>query len=97
MARTSFKNVEGTIGDFANLVILDVDMKGITTLAAFCKQIANQMLELLEHSHYSGVNVLRDLSRYHGSAQIAPVVFTAALDLENDNLLSERVRRVLVQ
>lgn len=88
------KNVEGTIGDFANLVILDVDMKGITTLAAFCKQIANQMLELLEHSHYSGVNVLRDLSRYHGSAQIAPVVFTAALDLENDNLLSERVRRV---
>ncbi|MFK6179830.1 hypothetical protein Q4125_18675, partial [Acinetobacter baumannii] len=37
--------------------------------------------------HYSGVNVLRDLSRYHGSAQIAPVVFTAALDLENNNLL----------
>ncbi|MBF6470175.1 hypothetical protein IU427_34285, partial [Nocardia beijingensis] len=74
------KNVEGTIGDFANLVILDVDMKGTTTLAAFCKQISNQMLELLEHSHYSGVNVLRDLSRYHGSAQIAPVVFTAALD-----------------
>ena len=40
------------------------------------------------------MNVLRDLSRYHGSAQIAPVVFTAALDLENDNLLSERVRRI---
>ncbi|MDH0562390.1 condensation domain-containing protein [Acinetobacter courvalinii] len=90
----ALKNIKGSIGDFANLVILNVDLKGTTTLAAFCKQIANQMLELLEHSHYPGVNVLRDLSRYQGSAQIAPVVFTAALDLENDNLLSDRVRGV---
>ncbi len=88
------KNIERSIGDFANLVILDVHMEQTDSLATLCKQIANQMLDLLEHSHYPGVNILRDLSRYHGRAELAPVVFTAALDLADGDLLSERVHRV---
>ncbi len=88
------KNIERSIGDFANLVILDVHMKEADTLATLCKQIAKQMLDLLDHSHYSGINILRDLSRYHGRAELAPVVFTAALDLAEGDLLSERVHRV---
>lgn len=88
------KNIEHSIGDFANLVILDVHMEHADTLATLCGQIADQMIDLIEHSHYSGVNIMRDLSRHHGHAQLAPVVFTAALDLADDDLFSERVHRV---
>nr|WP_227591532.1 condensation domain-containing protein [Acinetobacter sp. Marseille-Q1620] len=89
-----YQDIRRTIGDFADLVILDVHMAHVDTIAALGKQIASQMIELLEHSHYSGVNVMRDLSRYHGSAQLAPVVFTSALDLPEGELFSERVKHV---
>ena len=85
------KEIQRSIGDFTNLSIMNVHMENATTLAMFCKKIADQLFDLLEHSHYSGVNIMRDLSRYHGNTQLAPVVFTAALDLEGENLFSERV------
>lgn len=88
------KNIEGSIGDFANLVIVDVNMIHAESLATLCRQIADQLINLLEHSHYSGVNIMRDLSRYHGRPQLAPVVFTAALALAGNDLFSERVHRV---
>ncbi|WP_231570245.1 MULTISPECIES: amino acid adenylation domain-containing protein [Pseudomonas] len=86
--------VERIVGDFANVLILDVDIESAGTLGALCDQLARKMLGLLEHSAYSGVNVMRDLSRHHGSPQLAPVVFTAALDMPGGDLFSARVRRV---
>lgn len=86
--------IEHCVGDFANVVIVNVQLEHADTLATLCQQLADQLIDLLEHSHYSGVNILRDLSRHHGCAQLAPVVFTAALDLAEENLFSERVHRV---
>ncbi|QLG94207.1 amino acid adenylation domain-containing protein [Pseudomonas yamanorum] len=85
--------VERVIGDFANVLILDVE--AAQSPAKLCTQLAGKMIELLEHCAYPGVNLMRDLSRHHGSPQLAPVVFTAALDMPGADLLSERVRRVL--
>lgn len=87
-------DVERVVGDFANVLILDVDIESADTLGALCDQLAKKIVGLLEHSAYSGVNVMRDLSRHHGSPQLAPVVFTAALDMPGGDLLSGSVRRV---
>ncbi|MBD8254355.1 amino acid adenylation domain-containing protein [Pseudomonas fluorescens] len=87
--------VERIVGDFANMLILDIDLEAARSLAELCRQLAGNMVDLLEHCAYPGVNLMRDLSRHHGAAQLAPVVFTAGLDLSGADLLSERVRRVL--
>lgn len=87
-------HVERVVGDFANVLILDVDIESAATPATLCAQLAKKMVGLLEHCAYPGVNVMRDLSRHHGSPQLAPVVFTAALDMPGGDLLSPRVRRV---
>lgn len=87
-------NVERIIGDFANVLMLDVDIGRARSPAMLCTQLAGKMVELLEHCAYPGVNLMRDLSRHHGTPQLAPVVFTAALDLPGGDLLSARVRRV---
>ncbi|ADZ91971.1 condensation domain-containing protein [Marinomonas mediterranea] len=79
------------VGDFANFLLLNINKAKHRSLASFTQEIASKMVHLLEHSHYSGVNILRDLSRHHGSTQIAPVVFTAALDLSGGKLFSEKV------
>lgn len=85
--------VERVVGEFANVLILDVDLDAAANPAALCGQLSGKMIDLLEHSSYSGVNVMRDLSRHHGTPQLAPVVFTSALDLPEGELLSEQVRR----
>lgn len=87
-------DVERVVGDFANVLILDVDIESAATPAALCAQLAKKVVGLLEHCAYPGVNVMRDLSRHQGSPQLAPVVFTAALDMPGGDLLSPRVRRV---
>lgn len=85
--------VDRMVGEFANVLILDVDVAAAANPAAMCEQVARNMVELLAHCSYSGVNVMRDLSRQQGTPQLAPVVFTSALDLPEGELLSEQVRR----
>ena len=87
------EGAERIIGEFANLVLLDVDLDAAPTLGALCRNLAAQLLERAGHCAYPGVNLMRDLSRHHRSPQIAPVVFTAALDMPGGELFSERVRR----
>ncbi|KAA9001418.1 glutamate racemase [Affinibrenneria salicis] len=83
------------IGDFSSLVILDVTSDANESLLAFCRRMAPQLARAINHSHYPGVNVLRDLSRRHGSLQIAPVVFTSGFGLPGGQLFSDAVRRSL--
>lgn len=87
-------NEQRIVGEFANLTLVDVDLDQAGTLDALCRQLAAQWHQRLGHGAYSGVAVMRDLSRHHGSAQLAPIVFTAALDLEGGSLFDERVHRV---
>ncbi len=85
---------ERVVGEFSNVLILDVDLASQATLAGLCTQIGERTTDLLSHSAYPGVSVMRDLSRVHGAMQPSPVVFTAGLDLPGGDLLSERVARV---
>ena len=87
-------DVDRIVGEFATVLVLSVDLDGVPTLSALCRQVSERMGDALAHSAYPGVSVMRDLSRHRGSAQAAPVVFTAALDLPGGDLFSERVRAV---
>lgn len=83
------------VGEFANVLIVNVNLQQAGSLAQLCHQLAGETQQLLAHSAYSGVNVMRDLSRLKGSPQLATVVFTAALDLLGEELFSARVRQQL--
>lgn len=89
------EQVDRIVGEFANFLILDVETHQGQRLSSLCQQLARQLIERLEHCAYPGVNLMRDLSRHHGSPQLAPVVFTSALDLPEGELFSERVTRAL--
>ncbi|MCU1717156.1 amino acid adenylation domain-containing protein [Pseudomonas sp. 5P_3.1_Bac2] len=89
--------IERTVGEFANVLILSVDLEHANTVAELCQQLARQMVDLLAHSSYSGVSLMRDLSRWHGTPQLAPVVFTAALDLPGGELFSGHVTEAFGQ
>ncbi len=88
------EDVDKIAGEFANILIAEIDLDAAPTLADLCCGLQTQLIGQMEHSAYSGVNVMRDLSRHHGKPQLAPVVFTAALALDGGALFSDTVRQV---
>lgn len=81
------------VGDFANVLILSVDLASAETLAALCRQVGTRLMDLIAHGAYPGVNVMRDLSRLRGGLQTAPVVFTAGLGIAGGALFDPQVER----
>nr|AGE11891.1 nonribosomal peptide synthetase [Streptomyces sp. NRRL F-4415] len=86
-------DVDGLVGDFTSSVLLDVDLTESRTFAERAADAQERMHRAAAHSSYSGVEVLRDLSRHQGSQVLAPVVFTSALDL--GELFGQDVERCL--
>ncbi|MFI6042494.1 amino acid adenylation domain-containing protein [Nocardia sp. NPDC051321] len=71
--------VPGLVGDFTNLLLLDVDTGTDLGFAAAAARLQRRMHEYAAHAAYSGLDVLRDLTRERGVPARAPVVFTSAL------------------
>ena len=86
-------DVERLVGDFTGSVLLDVDVSGRVDFAERAQTVQDGMHAAVAHSSYSGVEVLRDLSREQGAQVLAPVVFTSALDL--GELFGAEVEQVL--
>jgi len=74
-------DVDSLVGDFTSSLLLDVDLSGAHTAAARAQVVQDAMRTAAAHSAYSGLSVLRDLSRHRGTQVLAPVVFTSALGL----------------
>ncbi|MBY7837760.1 amino acid adenylation domain-containing protein [Vibrio fluvialis] len=85
---------DDTVGDFANLTLFSANCAPNVPLLTLFEQTQHQLMACLEHRHYSGVNVMRDLSRQQGSLQTSPVVFTSGWDIGGD-LYSQRVHDTL--
>ncbi|MGW5194399.1 amino acid adenylation domain-containing protein [Kribbella sp. NPDC004138] len=82
------------VGDFTNLILLEVDTSVRATFAHRAQRIQEQLHADVRHADYSGVDVLRDLIRTRGPAGAgAPVVFTSAIGL--GELFSTDVRKTL--
>ena len=74
-------DIERVVGDFSSSIMLEVDVTESMSVTDRARLIQRRMYESGSHSSYSGLEVLRDLSRYRGGPVLAPVVFTSALDL----------------
>ncbi|MGH3695315.1 MAG: amino acid adenylation domain-containing protein [Pseudonocardiaceae bacterium] len=69
------------IGDFTSSVLLDVDLTEPAGFVERVRQVQSRMHADAAHADYSGVAVLRDLTKRSGEQVLAPVVFTSALNL----------------
>ncbi len=74
-------DVDRLVGDFTSSLLLDVDLTDAATATARCGVLQDAFRSAAAHSEYSGLEVLRDLSRHRGTQVLAPVVFTSALGL----------------
>ena len=74
-------DVDRLVGDFTSSLMLDVDLTGADTPMARCRVLQETLHVTAQHSSYSGLSVLRDLTRHHGTPVLAPIVYTSALGL----------------
>ena len=82
------------VADFTNLVLLVVDAATGQSFAERAKQLQSRFHADVANSEYSGIEVLRDLTRArNGQPVSAPVVFTSALGM--GDLFDSDVRHIL--
>ncbi|MDY6995247.1 MAG: amino acid adenylation domain-containing protein [Actinomycetota bacterium] len=74
-------DVDKLVGDFTSSLMLDVDLTGADTPIARARELQRALHASAQHSSYSGLSVLRDLTRHHGAPVLAPIVYTSALGL----------------
>ncbi len=78
--------VNELVGDFTTLSLMSVDYSTEMPLKERARALQRQLWRDVEHSSFSGVQVLRELTRHHGGEQITmPVVFTSALPLDAEH------------
>ncbi len=74
-------DVDKIVGDFTSSVLLEVALTDPLRFVERVRQVQSRMHADAAHADYSGVEVLRDLTRRSGEQVFAPVVFTSALNL----------------
>lgn len=73
-------DVDRLVGDFTSVELLAVDLRPAQTFAERAATLRDTLLEDLEHSLYTGSQVLADLTRRSDSDTVLmPVVFTSTL------------------
>ncbi|TDD79238.1 non-ribosomal peptide synthetase [Actinomadura rubrisoli] len=83
-------DVDAVVGDFTGSIMLEADTGTELTFVGRARALQKRLHTAGAHSDYSGLEVLRDLSRLRGEQVLAPVVYTSALNL--GELFGERVR-----
>ncbi|MBT2297503.1 non-ribosomal peptide synthetase [Pseudomonas fluorescens] len=74
-------DVDRLVGDFTSSILLAWDGHSAGTFAVRAKALQRRFHEDAAHSAFSGLEVLRELSRQQGEQVLAPVVYTSALGL----------------
>ncbi|MFI0967513.1 amino acid adenylation domain-containing protein [Streptomyces sp. NPDC021080] len=75
-------DVGAVVGDFTSVELLAVDGGCAGTFAERARTAGEQLFEDLDHRLFSGVEVLRELTRRRGQqGSMMPVVFTSAIGL----------------
>lgn len=74
--------VNAVVGDFTSVSLLAVDWYAANSFTAQAKLMNKQLFDDLDHRLFSGVEVLREISRRQGrEAALMPFVFTSAIGL----------------
>jgi amino acid adenylation domain-containing protein len=72
-------DVNKIIGDFTSTILLEIDWSSDTAFLGRARKLTEQLWTDMDHSHVSGVRVLRDLAKSRRTPLLMPVVFTSAL------------------
>ncbi|MEU6701231.1 amino acid adenylation domain-containing protein [Pseudonocardia sp. NPDC046786] len=76
-------DVELVVGDFTSVSLLEVDGSARRPFAESAREIGVRLFDDLDHGLYSGVEVMREITRRRGrEAALMPVVFTSAIGRE---------------
>jgi amino acid adenylation domain-containing protein len=81
------KQVNEIIGDFTSVTLLEVDNSGSKAFEVCAKRLQEQLWQDLDHRYFSGIRVMRELTRSQGGGPraIMPIVFTSLLNLGDGN------------
>ncbi|WP_269914337.1 phosphopantetheine-binding protein [Acinetobacter sp. HY1485] len=90
-----FANSAQTVGDFANMGLLNIELNPEDDFLTILRHVEHEVLSLRNHSEYTGVEVLRDLSKLHHQQEIAPIVFTSGLN--QGKIFSKETQQTLGQ
>ncbi|MBN8737907.1 MAG: amino acid adenylation domain-containing protein, partial [Xanthomonadaceae bacterium] len=75
-------HVDRLLGDFTSLTLLEVAQDLRVDFATRCRRLQQQLWDDIEHRHFSGLDVLRELRRRSGGGNVSmPVVFSSMLDM----------------
>ncbi|WP_119726661.1 non-ribosomal peptide synthetase [Thermomonospora amylolytica] len=85
-------DVDLLVGDFTGSILLEVDLTEDLPFVERARRVQAGLHTAGAHSDYSGLEVLRDLSRKQGEQVLAPIVYTSALNL--GELFGDRVREL---
>lgn len=78
-------DINRVVGDCASILLLCYETAQGKDFCQATMQLQQQVGGGLNHRQFSGVQVLRELARYHGQSMATmPVVFTSVLGLEKD-------------
>lgn len=80
--------VNDIVGDFTSVNLLEVDLEKEKSFEVQSEEVQKQLFKDLDHRTFSGVEVLREITRKRGKdAALMPIVFTSAIGLvQNKNL-----------
>ncbi|WP_179404974.1 non-ribosomal peptide synthetase [Burkholderia guangdongensis] len=78
--------IQQIVGDFIAVNVLEARGDSGATFLQRAKALQWRLWQDIEHSEFSGIDVLRQLSRMHGSNQLVPVVFTSTLGIAGQGL-----------
>lgn len=74
-------DVDKLVGDFTSSLMLDVDLSHAHNALSRSQAVQETLHASASHLSYSGLSVLRDLTRHRGTLTLAPYVFTSGLGL----------------
>ncbi len=80
----SHPHINDVIGEFATFTLLEVELTPGLSFSEQVKVIQNQLMSDIQHPSVSGMEMLRALTKKHGSVVSMPIVFTASPDLGHE-------------
>lgn len=83
---TAHPDIRGIVGDFIEVNVLGVQPDPNQNFAARALALQQQLWRDLEHSDFSGIDVLREMTRQQQSNVIVPIVYTSTVGLSGDDL-----------
>lgn len=76
--------IDRIVGDFTDVNILEVSTSAGETFAERARIVQDRLWRDMEHTAFSGVEVLREINRRSDTRSIYPVVFTSLLGLGDE-------------